>query len=67
MFNLTFNIPQSEQHCLSLYNMMGHKLREINGITADRLLRDKAELGSGIYFVTIEGPAQRLRAKLIIN
>ena len=64
---LTFNNPQSEQHCLSLYNMMGHKLREINDITANRIALDREELHSGIYFVVIEGRAQRLRAKLIIN
>ena len=47
--------------------MMGHKLREINDIKANRIVLDREELHSGIYFVVIEGRAQRLRAKLIIN
>ena len=65
--NITFNNTEAQPHCLLLYNMMGHKLREINGIKANRIVLDREELNSGIYFVVIEGPGQRMRMKLVVE
>jgi hypothetical protein len=52
---IEFSNPKHSNYCLSLYNILGKKVLEIDNVTSDKIILKRGTLKSGIYLVELRG------------
>jgi len=64
---IAFGNANAEPYLLLVYNMLGNTVRAIPGITESKVVIDRENLPSGVYFVYLQGKAKTFRGRMIVE
>ncbi|HIN39685.1 MAG TPA: T9SS type A sorting domain-containing protein, partial [Flavobacteriales bacterium] len=64
---ISFANARQASYTLTVYNIMGEKVRRAGGITAEKFIFEKGELLPGVYFFDLSGDGMLYRGRLLIN
>ena len=62
-----FDNPDRKVYCLSIFNMNGQKVLELDNITSDRLELETETLSAGNYILLLSGEKIYVQKVIILN
>ena len=54
-------------YALVLYDMLGNRVRRVENIVTDRVVFEKGNLTTGIYFIELRSEKQTLKGKVLVE
>ena len=64
---LEFSNDRLESFNLEVYNMLGNRVRRVENIVSNKVVLEKGDLTSGIYFIELRSETQTLKGKVLVE